>query len=157
MESYEFVDEFNRTERIKQLPAIHHRTGKKLFSKIDLSDAFLQVELDQVNTHLGLFQINRLQPGVKTAPGAFQELMCKMLCIEGAFAFVDDIVLGASSENEHKKLLFNVLEFGFKLASRNANFVNRKYFSVVISSTSKEFDQTLKKSSIFKQFQDQQN
>jgi RNase H-like domain found in reverse transcriptase len=50
--------------------------GKKIYRKIDLSDAFLQVELDDctkklltINTNFGLQQINRLQAGVKTAPG----------------------------------------------------------------------------------------
>jgi RNase H-like domain found in reverse transcriptase/Integrase core domain/Integrase zinc binding domain/Reverse transcriptase (RNA-dependent DNA polymerase) len=108
--------------------------GKKIYSKIDLADAFLQVELDDdakklltVNTHLGLQQINRLQPGVKTAPGFFQELMTKMLSgIDGAFAFIDDIVLGADDEVSHKKLLFNVLdriqEYGFKLRIEKCEF-----------------------------------
>ncbi|XP_011684291.1 PREDICTED: uncharacterized protein K02A2.6-like [Wasmannia auropunctata] len=50
-------------------------TGKRILSKIDLSDAFLQLELDDdakkllvVNTHVGLFQVNRMQSGIKTAP-----------------------------------------------------------------------------------------
>ena len=50
-----------------------------VFSKIDLSDAFLQVEIDPryrnlltINTHKGLYNYNRLPPGVKIAPAAFQ-------------------------------------------------------------------------------------
>jgi hypothetical protein len=50
-----------------------------MFSHIDLSDAYLQVELDEgsrkfvtINTHKGLYRFNRLSPGVKCAPGAFQ-------------------------------------------------------------------------------------
>lgn len=108
--------------------------GKKFFSKIDLSDAFLQLELDDeakklltINTPLGLFQVNRMQPGVKTAPGAFQELMCKMLCgISGTFAFIDDIIVSGSSEKEHKQQLFKVLEriqeFGFRLRIEKCDF-----------------------------------
>lgn len=120
------------------LPTIDHivanMAGKKIFSKIDLSDAFLQLELDDdakklltVNTHRGLFQVNRMQPGVKTAPGAFQELMCKMLSgVDGAFAFIDDIILGAANEKEHKVLLFAVLrqiqDYGFKLRIEKCEF-----------------------------------
>ncbi|XP_039449423.1 uncharacterized protein K02A2.6-like [Culex pipiens pallens] len=47
----------------------------KVFSQIDLSDAFLQVEVDEqdrhlltINTHRGLYLYNRLAPGVKNAP-----------------------------------------------------------------------------------------
>lgn len=84
--------------------------GKKIFSKIDLSDAYLQLEIEDedkkkltVNTHRGLFQVNRMQPGVKTASGVFQELMCKMLAgIDGVFAFMDDFVLGAGTEKNTK-------------------------------------------------------
>lgn len=109
-------------------------TGKKIFSKIDLSDAFLQVELDNeakrlltINTHMGLFTVNRLQPGVKTAPGIFQEIMTKMLSgSNGAFAFIDDIVLGSVDEQQHRKDLFNVLErienYGFKLRIDKCKF-----------------------------------
>lgn len=109
-------------------------TGKKIFSKIDLSDAFLQVELDNeakklltINTHLGLFTVHRLQPGVKTAPGIFQEIMSKMLSgSNGAFAFIDDIVVGSVDEEHHRKDLFDVLsrieDYGFKLRIDKCNF-----------------------------------
>ncbi|XP_055615240.1 uncharacterized protein K02A2.6-like [Toxorhynchites rutilus septentrionalis] len=60
--------------------------GSKAFSIIDLSDAYLQVEVDDaskrlltINTHRGLFNFNRLAPGVKSAPGAFQQLMHTMI------------------------------------------------------------------------------
>lgn len=109
--------------------------GKKIFTVIDLSDAFLQMELDDdakrlltVNTHVGLFQVNRMQPGVKTAPGMFQELMTKMLSNLGGnvMAFIDDIILGAPTEAEHEKLLFQVLQriqdYGFKLRIEKCNF-----------------------------------
>ncbi|XP_058827854.1 uncharacterized protein K02A2.6-like [Topomyia yanbarensis] len=57
-----------------------------VFSRINLSDAFLQVEVDEssrelltINTHRGLYRYNRLTPGVKAAPGAFQQLIDIML------------------------------------------------------------------------------
>lgn len=109
-------------------------TGKTVFSKIDLSDAFLQLELDDaakrlltVNTHIGLFQVNRMQPGVKIAPGIFQELMTKMLSgAKGAVAFIDDIVVSGRTESEHNILLFDVLnriqEYGFRLRLEKCEF-----------------------------------
>ncbi|XP_065074184.1 uncharacterized protein K02A2.6-like [Ochlerotatus camptorhynchus] len=52
--------------------------GARYFTHLDLSDAYLQVEVEEesrklltVNTHRGLFQYNRQPPGVKSAPGAF--------------------------------------------------------------------------------------
>lgn len=56
------------------------------FTHINLSDAYLQTEvllesakLLTINTHKGLYTFNRLAPGVKSAPGAFQQLMDTML------------------------------------------------------------------------------
>ena len=55
---------------------------KVIFSHLDLSDAYLQVEVDDdskellaVNTHKGLYKLNRLTPGIKSAPVAFQRIM----------------------------------------------------------------------------------
>ena len=49
--------------------------GGKTFSKLDLAQAYLQVELDQsakkyltINTHQGLYTYNRLPFGVASAP-----------------------------------------------------------------------------------------
>nr|XP_012217182.1 PREDICTED: uncharacterized protein K02A2.6-like [Linepithema humile] len=53
--------------------------NKKIFSVIDLSDAFLQIEVAEesqkyltINTHRELFMYNRLPFGIKTAPANFQ-------------------------------------------------------------------------------------
>lgn len=110
-------------------------SGNKIFSVIDLSDAFLQLELDDdakkllvVNTHAGLFQVNRMQPGVKTAPGMFQQLMTTMLSGLGGsvYAFIDDIVVGAANMKDHRELLFKVLQrihdYGFKLRIEKCSF-----------------------------------
>ncbi|XP_055527169.1 uncharacterized protein K02A2.6-like [Wyeomyia smithii] len=60
--------------------------GSTIFSVVDLSDAYLQLEVDDeskklltINTHRGLFRFNRLAPGVKSAPGAFQRLVDGMI------------------------------------------------------------------------------
>lgn len=111
-------------------------TGCEVFSVIDLSDAFLQVPLDDsakklltINTHLGLFNVNRLQPGVKTAPGIFQEITSKMLSGIRAYAFIDDIVVGGKTEQEHREILFEVLkriqDCGFRLRVDKCKFERR--------------------------------
>uniref|UniRef100_A0A5S6QNW5 Reverse transcriptase domain-containing protein n=1 Tax=Trichuris muris TaxID=70415 RepID=A0A5S6QNW5_TRIMR len=53
--------------------------GGQYFSKIDLADAYLQVEVDEkskelltINTHRGLYRYNRLPFVVKSAPAIFQ-------------------------------------------------------------------------------------
>ena len=56
------------------------RNGQQ-FSKLDLSDAYLQVELDDssknlvvINTPLGLYKYNRMPFGISSAPAIFQRL-----------------------------------------------------------------------------------
>ncbi|CAF4341779.1 unnamed protein product, partial [Adineta steineri] len=60
--------------------------GGQQFSKIDFSEAYLQVALDDeskellvINTHKGLFRYNRLPFGVASAPSIFQKIMDQML------------------------------------------------------------------------------
>ena len=60
--------------------------GGKSFSKLDLSQAYLQIELDEesrnyvaINTHKGLFQFTRLTYGISSAPGIFQRTMEALL------------------------------------------------------------------------------
>lgn len=107
--------------------------GKKVFSTIDLSDAFFQVEVDDeskklmtINTHQGLFQVNRLQQGIKTAPGEFQAIVDMMLSGISTFAFIDDMVCSGENDADHRTQLFKALEqiqeFGFKLNITKCNF-----------------------------------
>lgn len=91
--------------------------GMNLFTTLDLSNAFLQVELDDkakrvmaINTHIGLFQVNRMQPGVKTAPGQFQQLMDTILAGTGATAYLDDIIVPGKGLTDHRKRLEEVLK-----------------------------------------------
>ena len=75
--------------------------GGKVFSKIDLASAYVQIEVDDsskkyttINTQKGLFQQNRLPFGISAAPAIFQRL------IENLFAdlpyvsvYLDDILI----------------------------------------------------------------
>ncbi|XP_062714152.1 uncharacterized protein K02A2.6-like [Aedes albopictus] len=108
--------------------------GSRVFSIIDLSDAYLQVEVDDdskklltINTHKGLFQFNRLAPGVKSAPGAFQRLVGGMTAdIPGVRSFIDDaIVFGATWEEHAKslnKLLTRLAQYGFHVKAEKCKF-----------------------------------
>ena len=57
-------------------------SGGKIFSKLDLSQAYLQVPMDEkskpyltINTHRRLFVYNHLPFGVASAPAIFQKIM----------------------------------------------------------------------------------
>ena len=115
--------------------AIHSKLSQfKVFSKIDLSDAFLQIELDEeakklltINTHIGLFKVNRLQPGVKTAPGLFQQVQDTLMSgAKGVFPYLDDYIVGGKDEKEHRENLFEGLkrlhDAGFHLKIEKCSF-----------------------------------
>ena len=87
--------------------------GGRLFSKIDLSEAYLQLslsentkEVETSNTHRGLYRYNQLPLGVKCASANFQQKMDLPLAI----AYVDDIVVLSSSTSEHEKYLRILLD-----------------------------------------------
>eukprot|EP00079_Xenopus_tropicalis_P034355 XP_017948126.1 PREDICTED: uncharacterized protein K02A2.6-like [Xenopus tropicalis] len=91
--------------------------GGKYFSKIDLSNAYQQLELDPdskpfltINTHKGLFQYQRLPFGVSTAPAIFQHAMDQILQgIDHVVCFLDDILITGSTVEKHLALLDKVL------------------------------------------------
>ncbi|XP_062711287.1 uncharacterized protein K02A2.6-like [Aedes albopictus] len=108
--------------------------GSVVFSVIDLSDAYLQVEVDEesrklltINTHRGLFQFNRLAPGVKSAPGAFQRLVDGMIAdIPGVRTFLDDAIIFGPTWEAHKAsldmLLQRLEEYGFHVKLEKCRF-----------------------------------
>ncbi|XP_017484000.1 PREDICTED: uncharacterized protein K02A2.6-like [Rhagoletis zephyria] len=95
---------------IPRVRDLFHKLNKgKLFSKIDLSDAYLQIELDEeskdltvVNTPLGLYQYQRLPFGVASVPAIFQRLIEEIINgIPGCINYLDDIICTGKSEAEH--------------------------------------------------------
>ncbi|KFD60572.1 hypothetical protein M514_27238, partial [Trichuris suis] len=109
--------------------------GGMKYSKLDLSDAYLQLELDEeskkilvINTHKGLFRYNRLPFGVSAAPSIFQRTMDRML--EGlphVAAYLDDIIITGRTDEEHMKNLDTVLqrltEHGFRIRKEKCQFL----------------------------------
>ncbi|XP_058448351.1 uncharacterized protein K02A2.6-like [Malaya genurostris] len=108
--------------------------GCKLFSHIDLSDAYLQVEIDTrdqylltINTHKGLFRYTRLTPGIKSAPGVFQQLVDTMVNdLNGTCGYLDDILVGGRTQEEHDHNLHQTLrrlgEYGFTVRIEKCSF-----------------------------------
>ena len=108
--------------------------GGSHFAKLDLSDAYLQIEVAEdsrelltINTHRGLFQYTRLPFGVKTAPAIFQQVMDTMLSgIEGVASYLDDIIImGPSRATLYQRLesvLQRIREYGFRVKAEKCEF-----------------------------------
>ena len=91
--------------------------GGELFTKLDLSQAYLQLPLDSeskqfvvINIHKGLFQYTRLLYGISSAPRIFQRVMETLLQdIPGVIVYIDDILITGATEEKHLKSLEEVL------------------------------------------------
>ncbi|XP_030586939.1 uncharacterized protein K02A2.6-like [Archocentrus centrarchus] len=91
--------------------------GGKHFSKIDLAQAYLQMEVEEtskkylvINTHKGLYQYNRLVFGIASAPAVWQRAMDQVLQgIPGTQCFLDDIIVTGVDEETHLANLAAVL------------------------------------------------
>lgn len=110
-------------------------TKGKLFSKIDLTQAYQQLPLDErskelvaINTQKGLFRFTRLPFGVSSAPGIFQRVMESVLQgIPQVAVYLDDILITGSSEQEHLATLAKVLsrldKAGLKVKREKCEFM----------------------------------
>ena len=93
-------------------------SGGKFFSKLDMSNAYLQLPLHDeskqyvtVNTHCGLFQYNHSPFGVSSAPAIFQHYMeTLMQGLRDISIYIDDILVTGASLEEHLESLSKVLE-----------------------------------------------
>ena len=109
--------------------------GGKLFSKLDLSQAYLQVCLEEeakkfvvVNTHKGLYRYNRLPYGISSAPGIFQRTMESLLQgIPQVVVYLDDILVTGGTPEEHMCHLREVLQrlstAGLRLQKNKCTFM----------------------------------
>ena len=109
-------------------------SGGKVFSKLDLSHAYLQLQLDEssqeyvtINTHRGLYRYTRLPFGVASAPAIFQRTMETVLKgLPMVVAYLDDILVAGRTEQEHLTNLAQVLErlnsAGMKLKKEKCAF-----------------------------------
>lgn len=92
-------------------------TGSKFFSKVDLTNAFLQVPLDEsskelttIHTSWGLFQFQFLPFGLTASPGIFQKVIDKVIHgLPGVRSYQDDILVFANTRVQHDERLLNLL------------------------------------------------
>ena len=90
----------------------------KLFTKVDLSQAYLQLKLEEssskymvINTHKGLFCYTHLPYGISSAPRIVQKAMEQLLQgILHVTVYNDDILITTETEAEHLKILEEVFK-----------------------------------------------
>ena len=104
------------------------------FSKIDLADAYLQIELDDkskefvvITTHQGLYRYKRLPFGLSSAPAVFQKIVeTAIQGIPGTANYLDDIIVTGATEKEHltnlQLTLSKLKESGFRLRMDKCKF-----------------------------------
>lgn len=98
--------------------ALHKLAGARVFSRLDVKDAFHQVELSEESRHIttfichkGMFRYKRLMFGVSTASEVFQKMMEQILSgLKGVFVLHDDLLVHGSTMKEHDENLKAVLE-----------------------------------------------
>ena len=112
-------------------------SGGKKFSKLDLSQAYQQVELEDsskafvtINTHLGLYRYNRLPFGVASAPALFQKLMDTVLQdLPHVICYLDDILVTGKDDDDHLRNLVRVFErlhqYGFRVKKDKCALLQR--------------------------------
>jgi hypothetical protein len=108
--------------------------GGKWFTQLDLSEAFLQVTADEetskvltLNTHRGLFKVNRLPPELSSAPANIQKIMEGLIgSTPGTVVYMDDLLIQALTLDvmwDRVRIVLLILQSsGFKLRVDKCTF-----------------------------------
>ena len=121
--------------------------GAKFFSKLDMSQAYHQLELSPESrgvttftTHAGLYRYKRLNYGTNSAAEIFQHTLTEVLKgIKGVKNMADDIIIFAATRDEHhralKACLQRLQEHDLKLNITKCEFLkkNLEFFGFVFS------------------------
>ena len=99
------------------LPTVDELAGQfhssKMFSKLDLSQGYLQIPLTEKGrnvtafiSHDGVFPFKRMPFGLSSAPSAFQKIMVSTLAgLKGVSVCMHDIVVHGATQEEHDRRL----------------------------------------------------
>ena len=123
--------------------------GGQRFSKIDLSQAYLQMHVDPesqelltIVTHKGLYRYHRLPFGITSAPALFQRAMDQILSgIPGVQCYLDDLLITGPDEESHLRNLESTLQrledYGLRVQKDKCEFFRPsvEYLGHVIDST----------------------
>ena len=121
--------------------------GAKYFSKLDLAQAYHQLELHKdsryittFSTHVGLFRYKRLNYGTNAAAEIFQYTLQQQLQgLTGVRNIADDIIIYGQTREEHDIALDNCLKRlynrGFRLNESKCRFLSTSlaFFGQVFS------------------------
>ena len=118
--------------------------GGVLFTKMDLSQAYLQLELDPpskelstINTPFGLYRYNRLPFGIASAPGKFQRVMDDLFRdLPWVKCYLDDILVAGRTEEEHWARLTEVLRRRLQLEKCLFAVFELPYLGFIVSKDS---------------------
>jgi hypothetical protein len=109
-------------------------SGSKYFSKLDICNAFLNLEMEENSkelltlvTNWGLYRFNRLAFGVASSPAIWQRTIEQILDgIAGTQVYMDDILVMGKTKSEHLENLTRVFkrldEFNLKLNKEKCKF-----------------------------------
>ena len=105
--------------------------GGKSFTKLDLSQAYQQLTLDEaskkfvvINTPQGLFQYTRLPYGISSAPGIFQRVMENILRgIPGVMVYIDVILITERHLNSLEEVLSRLDKVGLRAKESKCKFM----------------------------------
>ena len=110
-------------------------SGGDKFTKLDLSHAYTQLQLDDesrdlttINTHKGLFRYHRLCFGISAAPGIFQRTMEGVFRhVPGCVNYLDDVYITGNDDEDHLRNLTKALsicqEKGLSLRKDKCEFM----------------------------------
>ena len=92
--------------------------GSRVFTRLDLRDAYHQVELHPASkdlttftSHQGLYRYTRVNFGLASAGPCFQRIMASMLKgIEGVEIYLDDVICHGRTQAEHDAVVTKVLD-----------------------------------------------
>jgi hypothetical protein len=125
--------------------------GGQSFSKLDLSQAYQQVLLNDhesprnlvaINTHLELYRYTRLPFGSASSPAIFKECTCMDKILEGINGIgciLDDLIITGKNDEEHLQNLQSVLkrlsEYGIRLKESKCSLMKSEveYFAFIVS------------------------
>lgn len=108
--------------------------GGESFTKVDLSNAYNQIRLDEESaklltwsTHKGLYKLNRLPFGITPASSIFQKTLEQTLQgLNGVANFVDDIIITGKTRKEHednlRKVFLKLQDAGFRIKLNKCAF-----------------------------------
>lgn len=149
----DFKQTINPCMRVDQYPIPNieeiftRLNGGIKFTKLDFSDAYLQVELEDsskplttISTPFGFFQYRRMPFGISNAPAIFQSISDQIISgIPHSAVFLDDIIVSGRNMEEHmnnlKEILSRIEKFGFKCKLSKCEFFKDEieYLGYIIS------------------------